>query len=234
MPLPTDGDAPGTIFRIDPSGKRFDVAYLSDQVKIYNQHIAMPSWSTRKTVAANALIRFLKRTANFHAGGNTARTLDMTLDSATKQVTLDDDIDALLASKALFKSKWKMDSKYYLIRETISVKHLKYSLSQDLVADLGGDAALSASVTGSADIKFASGNVRKIDQSFHPPYRVMYKLVRLLPPAAGISGTGKEWTPLQDDVNTAIEWSEKSVDPDAGTARKIRPDSTLPVLPTSH
>ena len=29
MPLPTDGDAPGTVFRIDRQGVRYDVAYLN-------------------------------------------------------------------------------------------------------------------------------------------------------------------------------------------------------------
>jgi len=190
LAAPTEGDAPGTIFRLDSRHRRFEVGELA-RLPIRRQNIAVGTLKAERKIDASLLGRLLSIATPTSASGRIASTHTTTfsLTKAFKEVTLDADVTAGIKA-FLPQVDWKTDSHYYLIRETIGASAMSYVLQDSTMRELGGRAKLSEAFAGRTDLSWSSSASNDLVQRFPMPYRVLYKIEEITRPAGTIGGMG--------------------------------------------
>lgn len=207
-PIPTTADPPGTVFRIAPSGVRFDVADLSSRLPHHLADVALADFTSSRTVNAGSLLRFLTR-AKVDAGVWAARTITFRVRGTKKESTQDAEIDAVVR-QAFPVGTLKRPGEYFIIRETISATSVDYDLSNEMLAALGGEAQLTAALKGNANLKVTASGGRQLHQNFTKPHRIFYKLEELIRPVA-LSDTGVIRRALvSSDISWSLERSEEA------------------------
>src|SRR5438105_1380430 len=85
-PIPTTADPPGTVFRVDPSGVRFDVADLSRRLPHHVADVALPDFASSRKVKGGFFLRFLAPNA-VDAAAASAGTVVFRIRGAKKEST---------------------------------------------------------------------------------------------------------------------------------------------------
>ena len=161
----SDLDGPGTVFRRDDrSGAIFGTRQLGST----SGNVPIGSVTTR--FATNlALAAKLLKLGNGVTRTPSAKTYHVSAEykDARKEVLSDADTDR---AKTWFGAYSARDpgSAYFLIRETLAVKDVSYTLGPDLIADLGGEAAVARQVTVSLPTEPRKAAPATVEQSSVP------------------------------------------------------------------
>jgi hypothetical protein len=191
----SDFDAPGTIFRRDKDGATWGTIDLSKEIGVKRGDVAIGSvtsnFVTNLGLAANLLKISSGVTGNASIGAAKTYVVNAEYGSAIKEVTYDVDAERAKSWFATY-SQRDAGSAYYLIREAIAAKELKYTVTSDLIVDLGGEANVGGQFTVSlpeskpeADRTRTYTLLKNVDH----PLRVCFKAERLVQTSSGIDGS---------------------------------------------
>jgi hypothetical protein len=179
---PRSFDGPGTIYRIDNDGKRFLVTTIQlkssggeEQISKYTSTRELSLSNVLETIGvkADALPAAVK--AELSAKSNV--TVDAT--KASRLRVADEDREAAVAAWAA-KAKPAPGSVYYLIRETVGTKSLKYTVGRGWLASLGLDVKALNTAGYKGEAKAAANDGLELDAQFDQPLYVWYKAEKLV------------------------------------------------------
>ena len=182
---PTSLEPPGTVFRIDKAGRRFEVTEIAPPIITGDEVFG----AKREAVRTNAqmLARFISGRDEAAAGqhGDRIETLEFEMFDVRKEVTTDMAVMKLLQD---FRSHvdYRQDNHYYVIRESRSALALRYSLSDALVDAFDGKAGLDKMVKGEGGLSYKRDGAYVLDQKLPMRMRVMF-LAEEITPSRGIS-----------------------------------------------
>jgi len=214
-PFATTGDAPGTIFRIDAQGRRFIATAPLSSVKVYKDAVESPRYSQKRQFKVSLLISFLQSlglagSPRGQLSADLQREMTLEVRNATREYTIDDEVETALRAKLKTLVR-KEGSTYYVVRETIASKTVNYGVSSDVVAEVGGEAALSKAAAGKAGLKVASGSGTKLEREFAKPMRVFYKAERVAFATGAFGGRSGQFQRVP--VTEMLTWTEGGKDP---------------------
>jgi hypothetical protein len=108
---------------------------------------------------------------------------------------------------ALKDLNYRVDNRYYIIRETRSATTMVYRLTQSQVAAIGGEASLSAAFGVKAALDIGQGGLYEINQEFPQRMHVMFLAEEIAPVKSGLAGA----QPVlgRRPVRHALVWSEE-------------------------
>jgi hypothetical protein len=191
FPTPRSSDAPGTVFRIDASGVRFDVLDLSPQLSLATSEETFPELASdgTRTVSSKAFFNFLAAVLPVHVSADRTLNYNFTLAlfGVRRQKTTDVQIDSVLFPQ-LPNVRWRDDNKYYVIRETIIADSIKYSFDNTSLTALNADANFKTLVGDSTQIKWRSHESYQLAQQFPHAQRVYYKVDQIRSKTGGYGG----------------------------------------------
>jgi len=191
FPTPRDFDPPGTVFRVDSSGVRFDVVDLSSKLPLTNGEETFPflSSSGRQSFRSNAFLRFLGAVVGIKVGvaSDNIFSAEYGLFGAQRQKTTDADIDPALRT-ALMDIDWRGGDTYYVIRETVSADSIEYSTNDSVAGALDGDATFRSIAGDTSHVTWNRSARYQLTLRFGHPERVFYKLDRLVPETFHLGG----------------------------------------------
>jgi hypothetical protein len=186
FPSARNFDPPGTVFRINPDGVRFDVVDISKSVSPSAGEEAVPEQTGSRQISADAFAMALGGQASASLRGSGRYAVVLKLAGVRREKTLDFDVDRALKS-ALQLVALRKDSKYFIIRETIAASQINFTLSvadsAALKAKLGDQA--QAETKGALDTS-GSGEL-KLVVKFDLPSRIFYKPEEINIDSSGIS-----------------------------------------------
>ncbi|MEX2693071.1 hypothetical protein [Rhizobium mongolense] len=198
-------DPPGTVFRIAPDGIRYDVMDLSGELKTSGGDETLPEQSGNRKITGEAIADFLA--GNASASGSGSLNVSLKLRGGHREKTSDTEIDKVLA-KALQGINLRKDSKYYLIRETISATEIEYVLTSTDAQAAGLQVGQSSSPKGSTKIENSENGETRLVAKFNAPLRVFYKPEQVTFQSSGLTG---ELKVSLDKVSEPLLWkSERS------------------------
>lgn len=184
FPTPRTFDAPGTIFRIDATGKSFGVEDLSDRIKIRKGEESIGQYkSTMRTKLGNFL-KFLNTNQislgiGLEQNSNAIINIEFLADSLTREKTFDNNIKNAL-NDAIYKIEWKDNNKYYIIRETISAQKIFYKFSSSFNDTIGVKISLNELINTNSNFKKDLASKYDLIQSFSQPHRIFYKVEEII------------------------------------------------------
>lgn len=190
---------PGTIVRQNKKGTMFTVDDLNKDNKLNISTINESIGGIEKTGKFDFNLGFIfgpVGKGNFDLNKNS--TLEFKAGGVTRSVTSDTDIDSLLLEAlARIKARYKPGWRYFLIRETISVKSIAYSFDRETIASIGGEGKINAAVSATAGVKWDGKDRYQLSENFEAPRQVFFKAEELEPQyyPAGTSMAAKEWGP---------------------------------------
>jgi hypothetical protein len=181
---PTSVEPPGSIFRIDPDGRRYQVTELAPTVTAGSEAFGSQSLAVRTT--ARMLAEFLGAPGAAGQQGERIETLEFEMLDVQREVTTDLAIAEQLDE---FRSKadYRRDNRYFIIRESRSATAVRYALSNDIVNSLQGSAGLERLVKGNAGLTYEKRGSYRLDQKLPTRMRVMF-LAEELVQASGMTG----------------------------------------------
>jgi hypothetical protein len=180
-------DPPGTIFRINPDGIRFDVADISQGIRTSTGEEFLPEQVGRRRVSGETLAGALGKNGSASLRFSGDYHVLLRLAGVLREKTSDWDVDKALPP-ALRQVNLRRDSRYYIIRETIAAREIDYTLS----ASDGAAAAanLESHVVGTAKVnveRSGSGETKLVGR-YATPTRILYKLEEIKFESSGIAG----------------------------------------------
>lgn len=187
---PTTMDPPGTVFRVDKEGVKYPVHRLGlaiEEGKEAEIHLESEIETT-----ASILTRFFGlRSFDVKAGAGRVKRLKFSMSEPVREVTTDYTVSK---SMGLFLKEmpYKAGNRYFLIRAARTATAMKYLLSQELAADLGGEVAITEAIKAGAKIKAGTQGIVEIDQKFEERMRVMFLPEEIMPVRAGLSSKQPE------------------------------------------
>lgn len=209
--IPTTADPPGTIFRINKDKQRFLVADLSKNIKINRSEVSIPEYKRNKEAGFSFLTKVFRKIgvikdASADIGYTDASSFAMNVDKAILEATSDNIL--IKIKKALPKDR-DPNSKYYIIRESISAKAIKYKISNDVVSKVGGSAHIATITKGNANVKWNHDNGYFLEKIYKTPHRILFKAERIDFAIGGLGGSDDiRLTP----VNKQLLWHEELKD----------------------
>lgn len=208
--MPTTADAPGTIFRLDSANRRFIVADLSAKIRRHEADVVVPHYRSTSQVSAGFLVKMLQKLGMVDKA-NTDNRLDLTkaveldVESAKREYTIDAEVEQVIR-EGLGRMPRTRGNRYFVIRETVSGKHVRFSFGQGIA--MGGSVGADARTLGAAQASFSAnasgGSV--LDATFTTPHRVLYKAEQITVPMMRGSGTRVILVP----VDMPLEWDDST------------------------
>lgn len=186
--VPSTFDAPGSIFSVDTGGHKFRIADLSSQpeVLVHRSPAAFPTIVEKRSLGSNIVIGLLD-----NAIPGVSAKLTGTATSTTNNVVEYGDLtyEITYKSAADFAISWfnrnvkpEDGMRYFLVREAYVAGRINYSISDDVVTALGGQANFKSLIG-------ANGNLIKTD------YKTEYQLRQNLSPPLRTCILPSEFTP---------------------------------------
>lgn len=193
----------GYVFRIDGDGVRFPVVQLAP--KTMEGPEAGVRVHKRIEAKAGVLARFLDLIdVSANASVGRTRTLDFEIREPIRILSTDSEIETALDG-FLDGFTPKDGNRYYVIRQTRSASSMSFRITSDLLAELGGEAAVSANVNAGLTLNALNGHEFEINQTFPERLLVTFQPERIERVSAGLAGSGAYGlTP----VTQALEWRE--------------------------
>lgn len=180
---PTTLEPPGSVFRIDAEGRKYEVGTLTAIPKAGDEAFGRH----RESIAANTsmLARFLD--VNLKAQAQKTDVLIFEMNGAVREVLDDADVDAVIDA-FLQKLRYRADNRYFLIRESRRATEMTYHLTRSQVDELGGSATLAskAKLEGTM-FKADRGDEFLLQQKFAAPMRVMFLTEEIKPITAALA-----------------------------------------------
>ena len=201
---PTNLEPPGTIFRIDPEGKRFIVDRLKPVVDTGPE----PGASKVESIEAKAgvlarLVGLQPLNANVSAGA--AKILEYEIREPVRESTTDVQMDAVL-KPYLAKMEFRPNQRYYIIRDARSATAMKYQLSNEQLGEIGGEATVNAVVDANVKLSAKREGRYELAQAFPERLGVMFLPEEIAPVRAGLGAGAAELGRVP--VKRALEWVE--------------------------
>lgn len=176
--VPTSFDGPGTIFSVDQKGVKYHVADLSSQPQVVVQQgaAAMGTYHETETLGSNIILSLLDKaipgaSASLSATAGLTRTTDVEYGDLIYEITYQPATD--------YAVQWfnqnvhpDNDTRYFFVREAYDAGSVKYDLSDNDVASLGGAVQVQQKLSGKGTLleaKDATGY--KLTQNFSPKLR---------------------------------------------------------------
>ncbi|MCU7843326.1 MAG: hypothetical protein KZQ93_05755 [Candidatus Thiodiazotropha sp. (ex Monitilora ramsayi)] len=183
---PTTLEPVGTVFRIDPLGRKYIVSDM--EVPSATGREEMGRVSLKLITRGDVIARFLKVPLSGKVEGMRNQSIELEMVNAERAITSDLNIDKVLNS-FFEKIQYRTDNRYFIIREARSASELHYKLNDSFVADLGGSAVVNQLATMNADMQFESNRRYNLSQSFSERMRVMFLPEEIVPVSAPL-GSG--------------------------------------------
>jgi hypothetical protein len=200
---PTTLEPPGTVFRIDKEKKKYIVDYL--KVKPQKGEEAFGRVQTSMQAKTSIVASFLGLT-NLSISSHAEKDEQMIFEmgNIVKEVLTDAKIDPILKS-FLEKLDYRVDNKYYIIREATTTDGIDFQLNKDQVINLGGEASLNQAISVKGEI-FSSKKEENyiLQKKFEKPMRVMFFPEEIKPVSAGLGGIEPELGLVP--VKGVLEW----------------------------
>ena len=212
FPTPRTFDGPGTVFRIT-DGKKFTVTELkvrlhpagTEEFADYKRNV---DWSfellgrflglAKAAVGAGGSLG-VERDQQFtlrHRTGHPTRTYDAEIRDSLRRANIE----------------FAKGSRYYVIREVISIKNLYVDAGPTWRADVKANVAWKKLVNGRGEAKWADASQTTLIRSFKPAHHVFYVAEQVLPPGVGITEPGSPRLAALDP-DEVIHWQEESTEP---------------------
>jgi hypothetical protein len=171
FPTPRTFDQPGTVFRINRMGNKLPVSLL--KVPIHSGKEAFSKYATRESWTLNTLAQFIGLNLGTSLTDSGSYDVTLVLSNGLREWTYDEDLDRSLEKVSI---SFRKDSRYFVIRETISVTNIDYELSNNagMSAEIRG--ILNESIQARTDIVHSSKSLRSLKQVFPAPHRLFYTL----------------------------------------------------------
>jgi hypothetical protein len=197
-------DPPGTIFRINREGTRFDVADISKEVNSTTGNEDIPDQTGRRLVAGNVLGNLLKGQVSAELSATGSYEVRMKLSGVEREKTTDADLDKSLAL-ALKQVSLRTDNRYYVIRETISAREVAYNLSSADLASAATKLGTTPVGNGKVNVRQQDSNTATLVGSYDKPYRLFYKAEEVKFTSSGLTGDLKV---SRLPVQGPLDWHE--------------------------
>lgn len=180
---PRSSYLPGTIVRQNKKGTMFTVDNLNRDNRLNISTIDESIGGVERTGKFGFNLGFIFGPAgkgNFDLNKNS--TLAFKAGGVTRSVTSDSDIERLLPEtyariKTLYKPGWR----YFLIRETISVKSIAYSFDRETITNIGGEGKINEAISATAGLKWDGRDRFQLSENFEPARQIFFKPEELLP-----------------------------------------------------
>jgi hypothetical protein len=178
--VPNGFDPAASIYRLDKSGTYFRVKDFSQDPKVlamtgYKRDVPISNYalSDRQLTSAGLSFEVLK---NALPGLVTDAKTDFKKDVAVSVVVedmkgevIDDEVADYILGWFKANAKPQPGSKYFLVREAVKAGAVSYTLKQEDVAKLGGQAQMEGLAKGNANVTFRDNNgAFEIKQRFQP------------------------------------------------------------------
>ena len=200
---PTTLEPIGTVFRIDPNRRRFIVdkldvesrrgkevsEYLEDQIEL----------------GAGILARLVGVGPEADTNAKIAEKIIFSLIEPEREVTTDRALDDVL-QPFLQSLNYRIDNRYFLIRECRWAKAMIYRLSKERIIALGGEATVNEALKVKGKLNAVREGFFEINCTFEEAMQVMFLPEEVQPISAGL-GSGVPELGLVP-VNEPLVWEE--------------------------
>jgi sporulation protein YlmC with PRC-barrel domain len=179
FPKLTNGDPPGTIFRITSQNQKF---YVGEAENVPIRSFKEIQGKITQKIYGNTsiLAKILALNLAFDAQANRDEELVFEMGESIREITRDEDIDRLVETK-LAKIKQRKGDRYFVIRETSSTKEITFELKKDQVKRLGGEAKINESIKGEAVFSKKDAATFELRRKFPELMRVMFSAEEVYP-----------------------------------------------------
>jgi hypothetical protein len=184
-PNPTAHEPPGTVFRIDSNRTQYLVKELSVAVRSLPE--ASGAWRETVRASTGVLAQVLGvATATLKVGSEHTEEVAFELGGVVREVTFDDDLDA--AVDAFRREKYRVDNRYFIIRECWLAKSIDYSFSEKYILDLGGEALVKQITAKGTLLSRGRSGEYVLKKKFQTPMRVLFKPEEIKAISAALGG----------------------------------------------
>ena len=194
--VPSTFDAPGSIFSVDSSGRKFRIADLGSQpeVAVHRGSAAFPKIVEKRSLGSNIVIGLLE-----NAIPGVSAKLTGTSTSTTNNMVEYGNLTYEITYKpaADFATSWfnrnvspEDGVRYFLVREAYVAGRINYDINADAVTALGGQAKFKNLIGANGDLiknEFRTGY--QLQQNLSPPLRTCILPSEFTPVGAKITGT---------------------------------------------
>jgi hypothetical protein len=202
---PTTLEPPGTVFRIDEQGRRYVVNIL--KVAPVSGSEAVGKLDRIIEVDATSLVRFWGVVGKLTSSGSGTYTdkLKFSMDDTVREVTTDVAIEDVIRNFAK-KIAYKKNNRYFVIREAMSAKNIDYTLSEGILARVGGEGSLKAMLSGRGNVSLKKGKEYTLEQKFTQRMRVLFLPEEIVPAPRFLSGEGPFFE--TQPVKEILKWED--------------------------
>ncbi len=180
---PTTLEPVGTVFRIDPQGRRSIVTDL--EVSSTTGSEAMGKVKQKMVTRGDVIARFLKISLGAEAKGGRQQSIEFEMEDTERAITSDHDVGKVLDS--FFDIvRFRVDNRYFIIREARSAKVIHYKINDSILADLGGEAVIKGLANLDAGFQYESNKSYNLSQTFPERMRVMFLPEEIVPVSASL------------------------------------------------
>lgn len=200
---PTNLEPPGTVFRIDSNNTRYIVDRLQPKVDEGAEPGAAKTQSIETKIGM--LGRLFGVQAGANIGGGAAKAVQFEITEPVRVSTSDTEIDKVL-KPFLATMEFRPKNRYYLIRETRTATAMKFLLSDEQLAEIGGEGVIAAAGQASVKLGAQAKGYAELTQAFPERLGVMFLPEEIAPVSAGLAARGTELGRIP--VTSVLEWEE--------------------------
>lgn len=202
---PTTLEPPGTVFRIDTDGRRYLVTLLDVPSQIGQEAAGRVHESV--STSTGVLARFLGlQLGHLKTEGRRQEQLVFEIKSPAREVTTDQDIEAALVT-FLDTLDYRVDNRYFIVRECRTARAMSFTLSDLQLIDLGGQVMLKKLVSGRGTLVRSSRTKHwELNQQFPKPMRVMFLPEEIKPITAAFAGNPPQLGRVR--VKETLNWKD--------------------------
>jgi len=212
--FPTNGEPPGTIFRITKDKHRYIVNDPGDLKGVALAHCqeAMGTTSYKTLASMGSSVKLLGLDIKVDVSAQQNQELKFEIENPTIKEWVTDGIRPAL-KKAFEKYGFIIDNRYFVIREARSTMKIDYELSKNLVDSLGGEANIKGKIGATATALERKNDLTYVlKREFSEPMRIMFNPEEIKKQEEEITFGG---APVKqppkftlEPVKERIEWTE--------------------------
>ncbi len=173
FPKLTQGDTPGTIFRITSQKQKFTVG-ITKNTLIHSYPEAQGKMTQKIEANTDMLAKVLG--INLEAGIVASQNEEITFEmpDSIKEVTYDTEIHPLIKKELAGITPMQGD-RYFVIRDTSKTQQINFELKRDQVDRLGGEAKIQEKIEVKSTVfNKKDSTTYELKRSFPEPMRVMF------------------------------------------------------------
>jgi len=184
-PNPTGLEPPGTVFRIDANRTQ----YLVKQLTVPVQSAPEASGTSRETVTVSTGVvaqLFGIAVTTLKVGSERTAQIALEMGGVVREITFDADLDA--AVDEFRREKYRVDNRYFIIRECWLAKSIDYRFTERYILDLGGEAVVKQINAKASLLTRERSGEYVLKRKFPTPLRVLFLPEEITPISAGLGG----------------------------------------------